>query len=115
MKRDAPFLFQLVQKNRIYLRRWLPWVDGVERVTDSRNFILSTKQGLRLKKRVCLGIWHQEKLVGVIELRLMADLLLSSATHLSLPNRQALMESSIRSCLQGAPAGSVSVPNQATA
>jgi ribosomal-protein-serine acetyltransferase len=37
--RDAEELFDVVQRNRVYLREWLPWVDYTESPEDLRRFI----------------------------------------------------------------------------
>jgi ribosomal-protein-serine acetyltransferase len=37
--RDAEALFALTEANRSYLRQWLPWLDAIECVGDSREFI----------------------------------------------------------------------------
>jgi ribosomal-protein-serine acetyltransferase len=36
---DAEAIFALVEANRAYLRRWLPWVDASVRVEDTRGFL----------------------------------------------------------------------------
>ncbi len=36
---DAEALFAVVDANRAHLRQWLPWLDGNERVEDTRAFI----------------------------------------------------------------------------
>lgn len=35
----AEALFNLTDKNRNYLREWLPWLDGTQNVEDTRGFI----------------------------------------------------------------------------
>src|SRR4051794_25025002 len=40
---DAEPLFALVQRQRAYLRQWLPWVDFTETVDDVRRFIVRTR------------------------------------------------------------------------
>ena len=35
----AEELFRLTHRNRAYLRRWLPWLDGIRVVEDTRGFI----------------------------------------------------------------------------
>jgi len=57
---DAAGLFALVEENRDYLREWLPWVDANATVEDSKEFIRSSDGQL------ACGIWHRDKLVGVI-------------------------------------------------
>jgi ribosomal-protein-serine acetyltransferase len=36
---QAEELFHLVEKNRVYLRQWLPWLDGTRSVDDSKQFL----------------------------------------------------------------------------
>ena len=55
---DADELFSLTDANRSHLRRWLPWLDGVRRVDDTRGFIRTAEalaarnEGLQLALRV---------------------------------------------------------------
>ena len=45
---DATELFQLVDKNRFYLRKWLPWLDSNMSVSDEIDFIeISTKDRIQ--------------------------------------------------------------------
>ena len=41
---DAKILFQLVEKNREYLREWLPWVDSITSLQDEINFISTSRK-----------------------------------------------------------------------
>ncbi|HVV25968.1 MAG TPA: GNAT family N-acetyltransferase [Candidatus Saccharimonadales bacterium] len=36
---EAEYIFSLVDANREYLRKWLPWADGTQSPQDSKNFI----------------------------------------------------------------------------
>ena len=36
---DAEEIFRLVEKNRLRLREWLPWLDSTKTVEDTRSFI----------------------------------------------------------------------------
>ena len=36
---DAAELFAVTEANRQYLRRWLPWLDSIKRIEDTRAFI----------------------------------------------------------------------------
>lgn len=56
-------LFKVTDKNRNYLRQWLPWVDSTKSPSDSQNFIQST---LDNKNCAQFGIWYKGKLVGAI-------------------------------------------------
>ena len=41
-QRHAAGIFHLVRRNTEYLRKWLPWVDGVTAVADTSDFISRT-------------------------------------------------------------------------
>ncbi|MCB1118593.1 MAG: GNAT family N-acetyltransferase [Chlamydiia bacterium] len=61
---DSAKLFQLVDHNRLHLRRFLNWVDGTQTESDSKIFI---EQSLIDKHTLTLGIWNQQQLVGLID------------------------------------------------
>lgn len=42
--RDADEIFALTDVSRLYLREWLPWVDGTRSADDSKAFIQSALQ-----------------------------------------------------------------------
>ncbi len=62
---DAPSLFQLTDRNREYLREWLPWVDGIKEQEDSEAFIHSCLRGFKEKEEIHLGILWNDEMVGV--------------------------------------------------
>jgi ribosomal-protein-serine acetyltransferase len=41
---DAQELFALTNTNRTYLQQWLPWLQSIEHIDDTRKFIGSTQQ-----------------------------------------------------------------------
>ena len=55
---DAKELYVLTNNSRNYLRQWLPWVDYVKEVDDSKKFIedcfktYSEKQGYTIRKKL---------------------------------------------------------------
>jgi ribosomal-protein-serine acetyltransferase len=63
---DAELLFNLVDKNRAYLRQWLPWLDGTLSPDDSRKFIegciAEAEKGAGLE----FAIWKDNELVGCV-------------------------------------------------
>jgi len=64
----AEAFFELAQRNRAYLRPWLPWVDATHAVDDTRRFI---EQGLRqfaANEGFQAGLWHQGVPAGVLGL-----------------------------------------------
>lgn len=60
---DSDLLFQLTDRNRTFIRTWLPWVDGTRTVNDTKHFIESIIDN---KNALHFGIWYQKGLVGVI-------------------------------------------------
>jgi ribosomal-protein-serine acetyltransferase len=65
---QAPILFNLTDRNRSYLRKWLPWLDSYRTVADSAYFIEQANISWEENQSLTLGIWHQASLVGVISL-----------------------------------------------
>lgn len=62
---DAPTLFALVDANRERLRKWLPWLDGMQAEGDSLQFIRAAREAfLRSGCAVC-GVWADGRLAGV--------------------------------------------------
>ncbi len=59
-------MFQLINKNRDFLKQWLPWLDNVRVASDSREFI--ELQLLRFQKGEALHItiFYQDKIAGVL-------------------------------------------------
>jgi ribosomal-protein-serine acetyltransferase len=65
-ERHSDQLFALTDKNRAYLREWLPWVDSTTSPDDTRGFIRHTLQQLAENDGFQAGIWFRGQLVGVI-------------------------------------------------
>ncbi len=63
-ERYAQKLFDLTDKNRQYLREWLPWVDGTVSVEDTRAFMKSTLHSFADFKSIGTTIWYKDQLVG---------------------------------------------------
>ena len=57
---DAQALFDQVEKNRSYLREWLPWLDYNKTPSDSEHYIVNTTNQW--------GIFYNQNLVGAIGL-----------------------------------------------
>ena len=62
----AESLFGLVDENREHLRQWLPWVDANQSVEATRAFIQSTRQRWATEHGLEVGIWFNQRLVGVV-------------------------------------------------
>ena len=66
--RDAARLLATVEANRAYLDRWLPWVEGTRRVSDSVSFIRRTQAQRGRHAEYAYGIFCGSELIGVISL-----------------------------------------------
>jgi ribosomal-protein-serine acetyltransferase len=64
--RHAEQIFTLVERNREYLRQWLPWVDDMVSVDDSREARRRGLERFAINGAFDAGIWYREELVGVI-------------------------------------------------
>ena len=65
-ERHAQELFDLVDRNRRYLREWLPWLDYETSVEDSKAFIKNALQQFANNEGFQMGIWYRGKLAGGI-------------------------------------------------
>jgi hypothetical protein len=65
-QRHAADLSELVDTNRVYLRQWMPWVDGTQSVGDVMSFIDASVQQFAENKGYHAGIWFHGTLCGVI-------------------------------------------------
>jgi ribosomal-protein-serine acetyltransferase len=63
---DAAQLFALIERNRAYLREWLPWVDYETSVEDSRRFVRRSVQRYLDNEGFDMAIQYQAQLAGVI-------------------------------------------------
>jgi ribosomal-protein-serine acetyltransferase len=63
---DAAELFALTDANRRYLRQWLPWLDIITQVDDTRDFIARTMQQFADREALVAAIWAGGKIVGLV-------------------------------------------------
>lgn len=66
-ERDAGELFRLTDNNRVNLRLWLPWLDGVNKQEDTRQFIKLSKKHLDTRTGCVLSIRKKKVLIGVVD------------------------------------------------
>lgn len=59
-------LFDLVQNNRDYLRKWLPWVDAVRNHMDQEHFVLSEQRRWEEERGLTLGVSVNNHLIGAL-------------------------------------------------
>jgi ribosomal-protein-serine acetyltransferase len=65
-ERHAAEVFALCDRDRAYLREWLPWVDATETVDDTLSFIRSSLEQFGSNKGFVAGIWSERQFCGVI-------------------------------------------------
>ncbi|MEX2007263.1 MAG: GNAT family protein [Candidatus Levyibacteriota bacterium] len=63
---EAKNLFELVDQNRQYLEKWLSWVEKTKSVKDIEDFIKKESEKFGKGEGICLGIWCDKELAGVI-------------------------------------------------
>ena len=63
---DAEALFTLTDENREYLRRWLPWLDSIRRVEDTRAFIRAAEAQASQNNGTQLPIRLHDQIVGIV-------------------------------------------------
>lgn len=67
-KKHAEELFALTDRNRKYLREWLPWVDGTQTAQDTADYIEIMLSNFAREEGLGVGIWYKKQLVGTIDL-----------------------------------------------
>ena len=65
-ERHAPELFSLVDRDRDYLRQWLPWVDATKTADDTLSFIKSSLEQFASGHGFAAGIWSDQRVCGII-------------------------------------------------
>ena len=55
--RDAEAVFTVVDRNRMHLRQWLPWVDGSHSPEDIRQFIVRVQAQFEADEGPNAGVW----------------------------------------------------------
>ncbi len=63
---DAAAFFKLVDQNRQYLRKWLPWVDATKSANDTLKYIQACISKMETRESMDLGIWYEGQWVGSI-------------------------------------------------
>lgn len=66
--KDAPAVFAQIEKNRTYLKEWLPWLNYNTAVADSLQHIEQSIAKWNKKQALDLGIWYEEQFVGMVSL-----------------------------------------------
>jgi ribosomal-protein-serine acetyltransferase len=64
--RDAETVFAVVDRNRAYLRQWLPWVDFTSSAENIRNFIVRVREQFETSRGPQAGIWINGAFAGSV-------------------------------------------------
>ncbi len=68
-EQNSEEFFALTDKNRAYLREWLPWLDFVQKVADTHKFLHDNCQSDKLGTTLNFFICANDKIIGTIGLR----------------------------------------------
>jgi ribosomal-protein-serine acetyltransferase len=65
-ERHAEQVFAVVDRERAYLREWLPWVDKTTEVEYTANFIKISLDQFARQQGIAAGIWRGGEFIGGI-------------------------------------------------
>jgi ribosomal-protein-serine acetyltransferase len=65
---SAAAIFDLINRNRQYMRHWLPFVDNTWKIDDTEIFVKSVVEG-EFKRDIVFEIWHYDHFAGLIALK----------------------------------------------
>lgn len=68
-ERDARALFELADRNREHLGKWLTWVDGTESADDTLAFIRRARKAHAENRMIPTSIWHRGQVAGTLGLQ----------------------------------------------
>ncbi|HLG99512.1 MAG TPA: GNAT family protein [Bryobacteraceae bacterium] len=65
-ERHAPAAFAAVERDREYLRKWLPWVDQTTDAGYTAGFIKASLEQFARNEGLVAGIWCGEEFIGTV-------------------------------------------------
>lgn len=65
-RKDAEKLFQLIDNDRGFFRKFLPWVDAIESYKNEEDFLSNVNINFGKELSLNLVIWYQQEIVGMI-------------------------------------------------
>ncbi len=65
----APIIFETINRDREYLKTWLPFVEFTNQLSDTEKFIESVVNHPESKKEELYSIWYKEEFAGLIGLK----------------------------------------------
>ncbi|MFA9391451.1 MAG: GNAT family N-acetyltransferase [Prolixibacteraceae bacterium] len=66
--KDASMIYHEIDQNRIYLRKWLPFVDSTRSVNDTLTFVKAIAEDVEHRQEI-FTIWYQNEFAGLIGLK----------------------------------------------
>ena len=64
---NAGLIFNVINSNREFLRKWLSWVDTTNAVEDTIFYVQSVANPDIYKSRIVFEIWYKEIFTGLID------------------------------------------------
>lgn len=65
-ERHAAAIFEVVNRDRAHLRKWLPWVDNTRQADDALKFVKTTLAQFANNEGLTAGIWRGKEYAGTI-------------------------------------------------
>lgn len=65
-ERHAAALFALIDRERLHLRQWLPWVDGTRQEADTLRFVKAHLDQFASNQGFAAIIWEDAQIAGII-------------------------------------------------
>ncbi len=62
----ATVIFSTIERDREYLKMWLPFIEMTQHISDTEKFIQSVVNQPAVKKDDIYSIWHNEEFAGLI-------------------------------------------------
>jgi len=66
---SAGIIFETIDLNRHYLRKWLPFIDNSYKIQDTETFIKSILRASGPKRDVVYEIWRNDLFAGLIAIK----------------------------------------------
>ena len=63
---DAETYFNLIDKNREYLKKWFSWLDSVKSVEDIKKYIKESTESFENKTSIDFGIFYKNQSIGSV-------------------------------------------------
>jgi ribosomal-protein-serine acetyltransferase len=68
-KDDAAELLNCIQRNTAHLQHWIPWIKPQSDLLQIEDFILEQIKNAEHQEGIMLGIFKNEKLIGMVGLQ----------------------------------------------